>query len=267
MASVVIARLNDARLVEAVDTQNVAKKQKVILNIEGVLEFATVERVEQKDTDSAILIERIASPEDIEANAQNLACQIEDKTKVLDLVQKHNLSLKLVAVLRSFDNKKLLVMYTADERVDFRLLVREMAGVFKMRIEMRQIGDREEACFVGGCGACGQPICCRRFLTQPKQSTIKMAKVQGQALNPNKVNGLCGKIMCCLSYEYTQYQEILASMPKIGASVDTPKGNGVVEYNDCLRELVAVRFEDESVEKFPLADIVVQKKESEDSDE
>lgn len=257
MASIVYARLNDARVVMANCEHEVAVKNNVIVNIDGTLEYGVAEKiVVGKSEESKNFVERVATIADEEQNKRLLANQPKDKKMVLDLIAKNGIHLKLVAVLRSFDDKKLLVMYTAEERVDFRVLVRELAGAFKMRIEMRQISERDEACFVGGCGACGQPICCRRFLDLPKQATIKMAKTQGQSLTPNKINGLCGKLMCCLQYEYSQYQEILAKMPRIGATVQTPQGQGVVEYNDCLRELVAVRLPDNLV-KVPLAEVEV----------
>lgn len=263
MAYSVVVRLEDARVIEAISASEVKRGDPVVVNVDGVLEYGATMRVAPVfATDPAQIntIIRVATEADVIQDKKNRELAQQDQATVLDFVTKHELSLKLVAVLRSFDNKKLLIMYTASERVDFRALVRELAVFFRMRIEMRQIGEREEACFLGGCGVCGQPICCRRFLTQPKQTSIKMAKLQNSALTPNKVNGLCGKLMCCLQYEYGQYQEILAKMPGIGAEVDTPGGAGVVEYNDCLRELVAVRLNDQKgVQKFALDKITVTK--------
>ncbi len=259
MACVIYARLNSARIVEAKADFEVKRKDNVIVNLDGILEFALVEKVEERECESENFAVRLASPADIEQNKKIRAFEPADKIQVLELVRKNELKLKLVAVIRSFDQKKLLVMYTADERVDFRVLVRELAGAFHMRIEMRQIGDREEASFVGGCGACGQPVCCRRFLPEPKQSTIKMAKVQGQALTPTRINGICGKLMCCLQYELDQYKDMLKDMPAVGSSVSTPEGEGTVEFNDCLRELVAVRIEKE-LKKFPLNEVKFDKK-------
>lgn len=262
MANLVYVRLGDARIITATGDISVVRNDFVIVDIDGILEFATVLRSQQAENSADVVakIVRKATQPDVEQNEQNQILNAKDKPAVQQFVTKHNLSLKLVAVLRSFDGKKLLVMYTASDRVDFRTLVRELAGYFKMRIEMRQISEREEACFCGGCGACGQPICCRRFLTQPKQTTIKMAKIQNSALTPNKVNGLCGKLMCCLQYEFGQYQEILAKMPAIGSAVSTPNGDGVVEFNDCLRELVGVRLDaDGSVQKIDLDKVTQQK--------
>ncbi len=255
-------RLRDARLMNANSTFDIQLGSKVIVNVDGILEYGTVEHeIKSNDDESVNTIVRIANDNDIAQVASQTANEVEDKALVQKMVQKDDLKLKLVAVLRSFDNKKLLIMYTAEDRVDFRMLVRELASAFKMRIEMRQISEREEASFLGGCGVCGQQICCRRFLSQPKQTTIKMAKLQGQALTPNKINGICGKIMCCMQYEFDQYQDILDKMPAIGTTVVTPDGEGVVEYNDCLRELVAVKMGD-VVQKYSLDDILVSKSDS-----
>ncbi len=268
MAYLVLARLNDSRIAKAVSESAVKKGDKVVLNCGGFLEFAEALSVgENVDSEVENSLVRVATAEDIAQNEQNMNMQPQDKITVLNFVKGNNLTLKLVSVLRSLDNKKLLIMYTAEERVDFRQLVRELANEFKMKIEMRQISEREEAYFLGGCGVCGQPICCRRFLNQPKQTSIKMAKTQSIALNPNKINGLCGKLMCCLQYENSQYQEILENMPKINAIVKTADGEGKVEYNDCLREMVAVRFEAGNVVKYPLAEITVLDKNGSEDDE
>lgn len=157
-------------------------------------------------------------------------------------VQKFELKMKLVEVKYNFDGSKLLVVYTADERVDFRELVRELASKFKTRIELRQIGFRDEAKMCGGCGACGQELCCRRFLSDYTQVTIKMAKTQNLALNPNKINGVCGKLMCCLEYEYPEYKQLQDKMPPIGSVVLSPDGEGEVVYHDFIKEEVMLKF-------------------------
>lgn len=269
MACLIFARLNCGRVIEAAADMPLTRGQDVVLDIEGVAEFARVTKVcaESSTADIAAKVTRVATDSDKKENQRMLDFVSQDKATVLEILTKYDVSLKLVTVLRSFDGKKLLVMYTADDRVDFRMLVRELASVFKMRIEMRQISDREEAAYVGVCGVCGQPICCRRFLAQPKQTTVKMAKIQGQALSPNKINGACGKLMCCLQYEHDQYLAILEKMPSIGSKVRTPGGVGDVEYNDCLGEMVAVRLAD-GVKKFVLADIeVIEAKPRESDDE
>ena len=164
-------------------------------------------------------------------------------------------------------------MYTADDRVDFRQLVKDLAGVFRMRVEMRQISERDEAKFRGGCGMCGEMLCCRRFLNIPRQTSVKMAKTQGLSPTPNKTNGVCGKLMCCLQYEYSQYREALDKLPPIGSIVNTKDGKGEVAYLDLVRELVAVRLDNEShyINKYEPQDIEIlvraetpEDKESED---
>lgn len=269
MAYLVSARLNDSRVTQAISEIAVQKGDKIVLDIDGINEFAQVQictELTSEEVENKVL--RMATAEDILQNERNMNMQPQDKKTVLNYVIKNNLTLKLVSILRSLDGKKLLIIYTADERVDFRQLVRELANEFKMKIEMRQITEREEAYFFGGCGACGQPICCRRFLNQPKQTTIKMAKTQCTALNPNRINGLCGKLMCCLQYEHEQYQELLAQMPAINSKVATKDGEGKVEFNDCLRGLVAVRFADEKgVKKYPLDEVTVLEKKEKTDDE
>ena len=259
MASIINVRLNDARVLP-VSFENLDLKlgDKVIVQIDDFLEFGTVLHPIKAEVEPVGKVVRIATPQDISQNEQNLSFREQDKTKVLERVTLAGLEMKLVAVLRSFDNKKILIMYTADDRVDFRNLVRDLAGIFKMRVEMRQISERDEARFVGGCGMCGQEVCCRRFLGQPRQTSIKMAKIQGQALTPNKINGLCGKLMCCLQYEYSQYKEILDNMPVIDSRVKTPKGEGAVVYNDCINELVAVRLDNaEELSKFKMEELEI----------
>lgn len=252
MANLINVRLNDARVLPfSFENLDIKPNQNVIVNIDDILEFGIALHILKDEETPVGEVERLADEKDIAHNEQNLSFREQDKAKVMERVALAGLEMKLVAVLRSFDNKKILIMYTADDRVDFRNLVRDLAGIFKMRVEMRQISERDEARFVGGCGICGQVVCCRRFLNQPKQTSIKMAKVQGQSLTPNKINGLCGKLMCCLQYEYSQYKEILDAMPVINSRVKTPKGEGVVAYNDCINELVAVRLDDvEELSKF-----------------
>lgn len=157
-------------------------------------------------------------------------------------IQKFNLVMKLTDVKYSFDGSKILISYTSDDRVDFRELVRDLASIFKTRVELRQIGARDEAKICGGCGPCGQELCCRRFLNDYQQVTIKMAKCQGLALNPNKINGVCGKLMCCLGYEFDTYRDLQAKMPSLGTRVSTADGEGEVVYQDLLKEQVTLKF-------------------------
>ena len=269
MASYVV-RLNDEKALSFFNKNEleVKKGDLVIVDMDGILESGVVLYCDDADNESKYFIVRKQNEEDFVKNREVLAYEEKDKEIIKERVAHFALDMKLVAVKRSFDNKKILIIYTAEDRVDFRELVRDLAGIFRMRVEMRQIGDREEAKILGGCGMCGQPVCCRRFLSQPKQTTIKMAKAQGQALTPTKINGLCGKLMCCLQYEYDQYKEILDKMPTINSRVSCEDGEGVVAYNDCLSEEVAIKLDkDGSIKKFKLDDLVILQEEKKDEDE
>ena len=263
MADLVNIRLNDARLLPFECSFKLTKNQPVVVEFaDGICEFGIFVCTERNQIEALGKVLHIASEKDIAENKRLLSFEKEDKEKVLQRVKALNIKLKLVSVLRSFDGKKILIMYTADDRVDFRQLVRDLAGIFRMRVEMRQINEREEAKFIGGCGQCGQPLCCRRFLGCQKQTSIKMAKTQGISLTPSKVNGLCGKLMCCLQYEYPCYKEAKEKLPPIGSIVETDKGQGEVVDLDLLNELIVVKLKNEAqlVEKFTKEQIKVLSK-------
>lgn len=157
-------------------------------------------------------------------------------------ITKHKLDMKLINVECTFDGNKIVFYFTADGRVDFRELVKDLAGVFKTRIELRQIGVRDEAKMVGGLGPCGRPACCSVFLGDFQPVSIKMAKEQGLSLSPTKISGLCGRLMCCLNYEHEYYEEISGIMPRVGSEVRTPDGKGTVLSNNALKQLVRVKL-------------------------
>lgn len=169
----------------------------------------------------------------------------------------HGLDMKLVEVECTFDSNKLLFYFTADNRVDFRELVKDLAAVFRTRIEMRQIGVRDEAKMLGGLGICGRPFCCRTFLGEFQPVSIKMAKEQGLSLNPTKISGTCGRLMCCLKYEQDVYEELLKVTPKVGAYVKTPDFKGYVEEVNLLTGKLKVKPEksEEAAVIFDKADI------------
>ena len=158
-------------------------------------------------------------------------------------IAKHKLEMKLVDVECSFEGNKILFFFTADGRVDFRELVKDLAGVFRTRIELRQIGVRDEAKMLGGIGICGQPFCCSRFLTDFQPVSTKMAKTQSMSLNPAKISGCCGRLMCCLRYEQEAYEDLLKRAPKTGAYVETEDGYGCVQQVNLLRQMVKVRMD------------------------
>ena len=160
----------------------------------------------------------------------------------LEKIAKHKLNMKLINVECTFDGSKIVFYFTADGRVDFRELVKDLASVFKTRIELRQIGVRDEAKMVGGLGPCGRPACCSVFLGDFQPVSIKMAKEQGLSLSPTKISGLCGRLMCCLNYEHEYYEEVTSIMPKVGSEVRTPDGKGTVLSNNALKQLVRVKL-------------------------
>lgn len=173
------------------------------------------------------------------------------------------LMMKFVSAEYSLDGSKILIVFSSEERVDFRQLLKELAGMLKARIELKQIGQRDEVKICGAVGQCGQPCCCSRFLNDFEHVTVKMAKIQGLSLSPTKINGICGRLMCCLGYETSMYEEVIQKMPKVGAEINTPNGRGMVVYNDLLRERVSVKLKSEGdtfvVEDFSLEEINASK--------
>lgn len=161
----------------------------------------------------------------------------------LQKIAEHKLEMQLVSAEYAFDGSKILFFFTADERVDFRELVKNLAGIFRTRIELRQIGVRDKAKMVGGLGICGRPFCCAQFLDDFQPVSIKMAKTQNLSLNPTKISGTCGRLMCCLKYESEAYEELLKQTPKTGALVKTPEGRGVVIDVNLLTGKLTVRLD------------------------
>ena len=174
-------------------------------------------------------------------------------------IGEHGLDMQLVSAEFAFDGSKILFFFTADERVDFRELVKNLASIFHTRIELRQIGVRDKAKMVGGLGICGRPFCCASFLDDFQPVSIKMAKTQNLSLNPTKISGTCGRLMCCLKYEQDAYEDLLRSAPKAESFVDTPEGRGTVVEVDLLRQRVKVRMEEspETISVFANADIAI----------
>ena len=186
---------------------------------------------------------RAALPEDIRRVNANREKEKEAMRVCQQKVTSRGLDMKLVDVECSFDGSKILFFFTADGRVDFRDLVRDLASVFHTRIELRQIGVRDEAKMLGGLGICGQPFCCSRFLPDFQPVSIKMAKSQGLSLNPTKISGSCGRLMCCLKYEQDAYEDLIRNTPRQGALVNTPEGRGSVTEVSLLTGKLKVRLE------------------------
>ena len=187
---------------------------------------------------------RIATDNDCHTAAYNRSREKEAFDICRRKIQQHKLEMKLVRVECSFDGSKILFFFTADGRVDFRELVKDLAGVFRARIELRQIGVRDEAKMIGGLGICGRPFCCAQFMDEFLPVSIKMAKTQSLSLNPTKISGTCGRLMCCLKYEQDAYEDAVKRMPKNDSFVLTPDGTGNVSDINLLKETVNVRLDD-----------------------
>jgi len=185
---------------------------------------------------------RIATPQDMQHSADNRVREREAYGICQKKIAEHQLEMKLVSVEYAFDNSRILFYFTANGRVDFRSLVKDLASVFKTRIELRQIGVRDEARMLGSLGPCGRPICCGTFLTDFQPVSIKMAKEQNLSLNPTKISGVCGRLMCCLKYEQDLYEQTRKKMPRVGREVETPDGRGTVTDLNIVKETVSVRI-------------------------
>lgn len=188
-------------------------------------------------------IVRPANENDLRVVRENRAKEQKAFSICEEKIRAHNLDMKLVDVEYTFDGGKILFYFTADGRVDFRELVKDLAGVFRTRIELRQIGVRDESKMVGGFGMCGRPFCCSTFLGDFQPVSIKMAKEQGLSLNPVKISGTCGRLMCCLKYEQEAYEHLLRHTPKVGAIVETREGRGTVVENNLLTGMLKIRLD------------------------
>ena len=202
---------------------------------------------------------RIANEQDEKAAAENQAKEKKAFEFCMKEIAAQKLDMQLVSAECAFDGSRILFFFTADERVDFRELVKTLASTFHTRIELRQIGVRDKAKMVGGLGICGRPFCCASFLDDFQPVSIKMAKTQNLSLNPTKISGTCGRLMCCLKYEQDAYEDLLRTAPKAESFVDTPEGRGTVVEIDLLRQRVKVKMEDqpEVIHTFANADIAV----------
>ena len=202
---------------------------------------------------------RRASPHDERIVEENRNREKRAFNVCMQKIEEHKLDMQLVSAECTFDGSKILFYFTADERVDFRELVKNLASVFHTRIELRQIGVRDKAKMVGGLGICGRPFCCSSFLEDFQPVSIKMAKTQNLSLNPTKISGTCGRLMCCLKYEQEAYEDLIRRSPKQESFVDTPEGRGTVIELDLLRQRVKVRMEDspETVSTFSNEDIAI----------
>ena len=223
--------------------------QNVIVETAQGPEFAQCARGNHQVEDDQVVkplrgVVRIATDNDCHTAAYNRGREKEAFDICRRKIQQHKLEMKLVRVECSFDGSKILFFFTADGRVDFRELVKDLAGVFRARIELRQIGVRDEAKMIGGLGICGRPFCCAQFMDEFLPVSIKMAKTQSLSLNPTKISGTCGRLMCCLKYEQDAYEDAVKRMPKNDSFVLTPDGTGNVSDINLLKETVNVRLDD-----------------------
>jgi Uncharacterized homolog of PSP1 len=250
MAEVIGVRFKNAGKIYYFDPNGnkIDKNTKVIVETARGIECGEVALENRTVQDDQIMhplknVIRIATPEDLKKQEENKSKEKEAFRICLKKIEDHELKMKLVDVEYTFDNSKILFYFTADGRVDFRELVKELASVFRIRIELRQIGVRDEPKMLGGIGICGRPFCCSTFLSEFAPVSIKMAKEQGLSLNPVKISGACGRLMCCLKYEQEAYEDLLKITPKVGAIVSTNEGKGVVVENNLLTGQLKVRLD------------------------
>ena len=234
-------------------------------------EFGTVsitnKEVDEKDIVSPLKpVIRKATPDDFKKVEKNLADKDHALKVIREKVAEMGIQMKLVDAEYTFDRSKLIFYFTAEGRVDFRELVKILASIFKVRIELRQIYERDDTKMRGALAACGRPCCCTTHLPDFEKVSIKMAKIQGLSLNPQKISGVCGRLMCCLKYENAYYSEVFKEMPKVGSKVKTPDGDGTVEQNDLIKQTSRVRVllsnGDYDVRTYKLEDMKIGAKQS-----
>ncbi len=234
-----------------------AEGDKVIVETANGNELATVSEANHTVSDGSIVkplkkMIRKANERDLKKLEENKKKEAEAFRICEELIPVHKLDMKLVEVEYSFDSSKVVFFFTSDGRVDFRELVKDLASRFHARIELRQIGVRDEARMLGGLGICGQPYCCKRFLSDFQPVSIKMAKEQGLSLNPTKISGSCGRLMCCLKYEQDAYEYLNSFTPNVGSTVETPQGIGTVTDSNVITGNLFVRLNDSDMMPFKI---------------
>ena len=257
----------------APDDDRYVRGDGVIVETARGVEYARVV-TERKTVDDSEIVQplkkviRRANEKDKERHAANIAKEPETKRVAEEMVAKHKLKMKIIDVEYTFDGAKLVFYFTAMGRVDFRDLVKDLASYFHIRIELRQVGIRDETKILGGLGVCGRACCCSSCLTDFRKVSIKMAKFQGLSLNPGKISGLCGRLMCCLEYENDYYTDAYKKMPKIGSTVGTPEGKGMVIGLNMLKLIAKIKIDKGNGEvvykEFPVDEIKFNKRSGED---
>lgn len=230
--------------------KSVKTGQQVIVETSKGLEIADCIRGNHEVEDDTVIqplrpVVRLATRDDLRVAEINKQREKEAFEICRKKIAEHGLDMKLVDVECNFEGNKTMFFFTSDGRVDFRELVKDLAGIFRNRIELRQIGVRDEAKMLGGIGICGRPFCCNQFIDEFQPVSTKMAKMQSMSLNPGKISGSCGRLMCCLRYEQEAYEELTKNVPKQGAFVETPAGYGIVTQVNLLRQMVKVKLDGE----------------------
>lgn len=268
MVTVVGVRFKKAGKIYYFDPDNIEieKYQNVIVETARGIEYGEVVVGPKEVPEEEIIaplkkVIRVVTEEDEARHRENKEKEGEAFQICLNKIKDHQLDMKLIDVEYTFDNNKVIFYFTADGRVDFRELVKDLASVFKTRIELRQIGVRDEAKMIGGLGPCGKSLCCATWLGDFEPVSIKMAKDQSLSLNPTKISGICGRLFCCLKYEHNLYQQILEKLPGVGAIVRTPDGEGVVYEVSVLLEQVKVKIKNkkdnsEEIRIYHMSDVV-----------
>jgi len=247
---------------------NIKENDNVIVETVRGLEFGNVVFADREINEEELStplkdVVRVATKADVEKHEANIEKAKEAIGLCEEKVKKHKLDMKLIDAEYTFDNSKIIFYFSAEGRIDFRELVKDLATIFRTRIELRQIGVRDEAKLLGGLGHCGREFCCHKFLCDFQPVSIKMAKDQGLSLNPTKISGACGRLMCCLSYEQQAYEEKIKRVPKVGAVVSTPLGEGTVMNVNILKEKVQVKLTSQNdtvnLEEFEAKDVKIIK--------
>lgn len=250
--------------------ENLKKGTKVVVETSrgkeiGFIATDVYQEAEEKLVLPLVGISRVATEKDLKRMDELMQKRPNVMEETEKLVKKYNLDMKVVDASFTLDGQKVIIDFVCEDRVDFRDLVKDLASVLKLRIELRQIGIRDQAKVVGGIGECGRECCCKKYLNDFDKVSIKMAKTQGLSLNTSKISGICGRLMCCLAYENEYYSEINAKMPKLNSKVSTKDGEGIVVYNNLLKQIVSVKFvNDDSVKivEYPLSEVRFTKNEN-----
>lgn len=242
---------------------DLARGDRIVVEMARATALATVARPPRPRTDAGDGVPRVlrrADEHDLARDERNQARRHEALRFCLERIRARGMSMKLVKVDVLFDGSKVIFYFTAEGRVDFRELVRDLAQGLRKRIEMRQIGSRDESKMIGGIGPCGRELCCSTWLRDFQAVSVRMAKEQGLSLTPSRLSGMCGRLKCCLRYEYATYLELRRGLPKVGARVESVKGDGVVLRHDVLKQTAVVRRADDGVEvEVTLEDLVEQR--------